>query len=95
MVAKHVVIRAFRGIALNRWCVGFASGAALITNEDGAAAVNRGRTPEYVLGFPSGDVFEPPDTGITDGDSPNWAEMRLYSPIASDTKITTRRISSS
>jgi hypothetical protein len=76
MEPEHVVIKAFRGIAINRWLVGVGADSAVITDESGATAVLVGREPEHSLGFPKGDIFVPPDTPVRDGDRPNWEEMR-------------------
>lgn len=76
MGCEAVVVKAFKGIALNRWMVGTVGGVAVITDADGAEACKRGQTPRYSVGFPKSDVFCLPDRSIEDGSSPNWDEMR-------------------
>jgi hypothetical protein len=77
MTPERVVIKGFNGVALVRWLVGVLPTVAKITNDDGAEAVRTGRSPEFVVGFPLFDVFVwDVDTGIKDGDKPNWSQFR-------------------
>jgi hypothetical protein len=76
MSIEPVVVKAFRGIALNRWLIGICGEVAVITNEAGAEAVRGGRVPAHTVGFPKGDVFQPSGARIDDGIIPNWSEFR-------------------
>lgn len=75
-MTEHVVVRAFRGVALNRWMVGVLDNVAVITDRAGADAVQAGLDPLRSLGFPKEDIFVSPDCPVPDGSVPNWAEMR-------------------
>lgn len=75
MVCQAVVVRAFRGVALNRWMVGETGNVAEITDESGAKDVSAGQQPAHVLGFPKNDIFESPTTSISDGDTPDWTQL--------------------
>jgi hypothetical protein len=75
MEPEIVIVRAFRGVAWTRWMVGDGGSVAILTNEQGAAAVRLGLQPEHSLGFPKADVFYPCD-GVQDGSIPDWTTMR-------------------
>ncbi len=72
---EMVVSKDVTGRALVRWLVAELPRVAVLTNEDGAVAVRSGREPRFAVGFPKSDVYLWPATGITEGDSPNWAEI--------------------
>jgi hypothetical protein len=75
MRPEVVVVKAFGGIALNRWMLGHDTSVADITNEAGAAAAAAGREPEHVVGFPIADVYRPPEIPVRDGETPDWDEF--------------------
>jgi len=77
MSIQPVVIKTFRGIALNRWMVGTVGDVVVITDTQGAEAIRRGAEPAHSVGFPKSDVFAVPESPVLDGSVPNWAEMRL------------------
>jgi hypothetical protein len=58
MTTERVVIKDFSGDLLIRWMVGRTGRVAYVTDDDGAAAVKAGLTPEYVVGFPLSDVYK-------------------------------------
>jgi hypothetical protein len=76
MVMERVVVKAFMGVALNRWLIGTRGHLADITDDSGAEMVNAGREPLYVVGFPKQDVFRPESEIITDGSIPDWTKIR-------------------
>ena len=76
MTVERVVIKAFRGVALNRWLIGASGEIAIITDDAGALAAREGLEPEHSLGFPKVDIFRPCDGAVDDGSMPNWADMR-------------------
>ena len=81
MSIQPVVIKAFKGIALNRWMVGTVGDVAIITDIHGAEAVRRGAEPTHSVGFPKTDIFAVPESPVLDGSVPNWAEMRHIFPL--------------
>jgi hypothetical protein len=76
MSPEHVVVKGFKGIALNRWMVGTYRNVAIITDDGGVEAVRLGAEPHRSVGFPKCDVFVSPDHPVKDGSVPNWSEMR-------------------
>lgn len=72
---ESVIVKAFRGVAINRWLIGEYGHLAVITNERGAEAVRRGEQPEFVLGFPKDDVFCHQTGFVVDGDTPDWSAI--------------------
>lgn len=75
MAIERVLVKGFMGVALNRWLVGTRRNLADITNEDGAKAIESGREPLFVLGFPKNDVFRPISEEIPDGTTPDWTHL--------------------
>ncbi len=74
MSPELVVIKDFEGVALLRWMIGTVGTVAEITNEDGRRAIQAGRRPAFVVGFPLTDVYSVrSDIRINEGDRPNWA----------------------
>lgn len=71
---EMVLLRAFGGAALRRWLVAENEAVAYVTNNDGRTAIERGREPEFVVGFPKGDVFQP-DPAVADGSHPDWSKL--------------------
>lgn len=69
-----VIVRAYRGEAKRCYLVAQQGATVALTSWDGAIAMARGRS--YPVGrVRSYDVFCDVDS-VTDGDTPNWKEMR-------------------
>jgi hypothetical protein len=81
MFCQPVVVKAFRGIALNRFMVAAEDDVAVITDAAGAASIEAGLSAAHTVGFPKIDVFAVPEWPIEDGAVPNWAEMRHLFPL--------------